>query len=251
VVSLLGELRPEGQVRSATPQPVAWTPPALNAARPALNPQPRVFPMADPNPRQQAVQLLETARQQAHEIILQAETMADAAVAEAQAEIEAERVNAYQQGIAAAQAESQAYLQAAVQMIQQVQAWKEQLLAQAEPIVLDLVKDIARSMFGAGLILSGSDLQANLNRAIEDARALGDLIVYLNPQDAANLEPSWKDFHMSIIGKKIHVIPMEQIRPGGCFVQGQTGTVDARVETRLATVMETLGAVQQGEEALL
>jgi flagellar biosynthesis/type III secretory pathway protein FliH len=43
-----------------------------------------------------------------------------------------------------------------------------------------------------------------------------------------------------ITGNKVRVVPSEKILPGGCFVKGGTGAVDARVETQLASVLNTI-----------
>jgi len=75
---------------------------------------------------------------------------------------------------------------------------------------------------------------------MESAQGLGDLNVFLNPRDARLLDPSWSEYQLLITGDKVKVIPSEKITPGGCFVKGSMGAVDARVETQLAAVIKSL-----------
>ncbi|MCL4559613.1 MAG: FliH/SctL family protein [Chloroflexi bacterium] len=173
--------------------------------------------------------LRENARTQANEIL-------------ANARIEAERIilQAHKEGWAAAETETSAMLETAKAIVDQVSAWREELLVQSETVVIGLVKEIGRKLFGDGLALDSTVLQQTFNRVMENARSLGDLSIYVHPDDATNLGAYWREFQVSISGHQIQIIPSTAIRRGGCFIEGQWGTVDGRIETQLKAIMDAL-----------
>ncbi len=188
---------------------------------------------------EEAGQILEQARLQAEEIILQAQQTADDTYAQAQDEINHAKEQGYHEGWSSAQAEADGALRAAYELIQQVNLWRAELFAQSQNMIVEVVQDIARAMFGEGVRLEEQALELNLNRVMESAKSLGDLLIYLNPRDASVLDSSWRNYQSQLTGNKVQIVPSEGIMPGGCFVQGRLGTVDARVETKLQAILDS------------
>jgi flagellar assembly protein FliH len=205
-----------------------------------------------PNPvnlaEEEAAAILEQARKQAEEILIQAQKTVDDAMNQAQDELSNAKGEGYRQGWANAEEESSSVLKAAQEIVSQFTLWRDGMFAQSETMILEMVKQIGRSMFGDGLELEPKVMEANLNRVVENAKSLGDLKVYLNPFDADKLDPGWREYQQLISGNRVQIIPSDGIKPGGCFVQGQMGTVDARVETQLKTVMEVFEQEETSEE---
>ncbi|NMB87373.1 MAG: hypothetical protein GYA17_03370 [Chloroflexi bacterium] len=197
-------------------------------------------PQAAPPPAEPVVDPILEASEKAAEIIRIAQQQADSIVQQAQHKADEVALEAHRQGWAAAEAETTGMLQTAQSLIDQIVAWREELFAQSEPTILALVKDIGQAVYGPGMILDSEALQQNLNRAVENARSLGDLRIFIHPDDAANLGPFWREFQISLGGHQIQVVASSAIQRGGCFIDGQWGSVDARVETQLKTVMEAL-----------
>ncbi|MEI6289568.1 MAG: FliH/SctL family protein [Chloroflexota bacterium] len=185
-------------------------------------------------------EILKQARAQAEEIILEAQKMADQMMSIAQEEIEQQKQAGHKQGMEAGYQEVDSTIMLSRLMVEEVDAWKKDLLSQSENIVLGMVKDIAQTMFGEGVKLDPTALQQNLNRVMESAQGLGDLNIFINPRDARLLDPSWSEYQLLITGDRVKIIPSETITPGGCFVKGSMGTVDARVETQLSAVIKSL-----------
>jgi flagellar assembly protein FliH len=198
---------------------------------------------------QAAAALLQEARTQAEAIVLRGREMADEMIAEAQQEIIAASQEASERGYAEAQEAARHYLQAAQAMLAELEGYKEVILRQAEPLVIDMVKDIALKMFGEGVALENAALQHNLNRVLTNVKSLGDINIYLHPQDAAVLDAEWRAMRSAITGSRIQIFPADMIRRGGCFIEGQMGSVDARVETQLKAVFDSLEEAA-GEEEL-
>lgn len=184
--------------------------------------------------------VLEQARRQADEIILAAQREADEALLQIESEIEAQKNLARQQGRDEARAELGQALEAAKKMVAEVEAWQAELAAQGENILVDMLKDIARKMFGEGVKLDPETLHAHLTQVMDNARGLGVLKIFLNPNDARLLDPAWGEQQMLSLGEQVKIVPAGNILRGGCLVKGNVGTVDARVETQLEAILKSL-----------
>jgi flagellar biosynthesis/type III secretory pathway protein FliH len=182
------------------------------------------------------IDLIKRARTEAEEVLRAAHLEADKIILHARDEIEQAKTNAYQ----AACKEMQDALAATWEMVEETRKWQTSFMESGEQVLTGMLKEIAQTVFGEGVNLDSNALQINLNRIMESAQRLGDLNIFLNPQDANLLDPSWSDYQLLITGNKVRVVPSEKILPGGCFVKGCTGAVDARVETQLASVLNTI-----------
>jgi flagellar biosynthesis/type III secretory pathway protein FliH len=225
---------------------VRWTPlelervvitPTSERATPATI-LPKIEPVpAAPKPDEI---VLQTAQEQAQEILADARQEAAEIVRKAQENAEEVRSSAYQAGIEKGEAEIAQLTTAAKSVLEQTSQWHDEMLTQAETIVIDLIREIARALFSDGFVLDDAQLQMTLSRIIANARTLGDLRIYLNPDDAARLDPSWRDFQISISNQRIQVVGSDSILPGGCFIDGQNGMVDGRMETRLKMILDAI-----------
>jgi flagellar biosynthesis/type III secretory pathway protein FliH len=200
------------------------------------------------NPEKEAETLRSQARVQAEEILLEARAAADKVILQAQDEIDSEKKEGYQQGWDEARSELGEALSAIRAALDEVHQWRDALVAQGEQILVEMLKEVAQTMFGEGVSLDASALQVNLNRVMENAQRLGDLNIFLNARDAELLDPSWGEYQLLITGSKVKIIPSEKIAPGGCIVKGSMGIVDGRVETQLAAVLTTIEEISKVKE---
>lgn len=189
-----------------------------------------------PNPRKIADQLIEEAKIKAEDIIEEANAAADQI-----------RQEAYHQGVESAKTEMRETLQAAASVINVARDWREDLMHQAEPMIMDLVKKMAQKMFGEGVALNDLDLQQHFANVLESARSLGDLRIYMHPADAKALGPDWREYQSSALGSKVEIVTNDSIRRGGCYIQGEWGTADALVETQLNTILDQFSEVESPE----
>jgi flagellar biosynthesis/type III secretory pathway protein FliH len=191
---------------------------------------------------------INAARKQAEKIIAEARVQAEQVLKETREQADTIILNAHEEGWIAAQAETQDLLSTAHAIVEQVNAWRNEMLENSQEEVLELVRVISKRMFGEGIELGTEMLQEAFNQALQDARTLGDLKLYVHPHDAVNLDPYWRDFQVAIGGHQVKIIPSEAIRRGGCFIDGEMGSVDARIETQLKSIMEVLGPEKDDEE---
>jgi flagellar assembly protein FliH len=200
-------------------------------------PQPWMPFIEKPNPRKIAEKIVE-----------EAQTQSDAIIASAQETIDQIRREAYNQGLENAKADMRETLQAATAVINVAREWRSDMMNQAEPMIMDLVKKIAQKMFGDGIVLDNATLQQHFASVLETARSLDDLRIYMNPQDANALGPDWREYQASLLGHKVEIISNDSIKRGGCYIQGEWGTADALVETQLTTIVNQFSEVEQPEK---
>ena len=201
----------------------------------------------------QAEELFGRAEKIVEEKLLAAQTKADELLQRARGEfdglqetIQKEKLKAieeaYLEGIAAGYAEMESSVQAAKSILEQFSFWRSEMISQSEDSLLDLVKEIASIMFSDGVVLDQEVLQGVVGRVLSNARSLGNLRIYVNPEDAKILDVSWREYQVLISGQAVKIFPTGAIRRGGCYVEGDQGTVDARVETQLTALLESLSS---------
>ncbi len=213
-------------------KPAAWMPGDFGAARvDHSNPkwQPAVRYNTPANAADAATQIILDARRQAEEIIRTAEDNAKSV-----------QEQAYQDGWNTSMNELQAQFATAKSLVQELYAWREEVFTQSESMVLGLIKNIAQKLFGEGFTLDAATLQQTFTTVLDNARSLGNLRIYVNPEDATLLGPYWREYQESITNHQIEVIPSNSISRGGCYVNGQWGSADGRIETQLKAIMDTL-----------
>lgn len=188
--------------------------------------------------------VLENASRQAEDLLQRAQLEAEDALFQAQSQIDEAMQQARQEGRAAGEiavrAEMEGLLRTSEGILVGIQDWRTRFIAESESIVVSLVKAMAKAVFGDGVVLAPEALQQNFYRITEAARNLGELKIFVHPDDAEQLDTTLINMRSSIIGSSIQVIPSGTITRGGCFVQGQMGSIDARVETQMRTMLESL-----------
>jgi flagellar assembly protein FliH len=229
------------------PAKLLWEPLELERvvikAIPALEPVQVVsLPVVEAVPQKPDLResLLMTAQEEADGVVRKAQAQAAEILQLAQANADAIRMQAHQQGIDQGMAEVEQLTNAAKSVLEQASEWRSEMLEQCETIVIDMVQEIAKALFHDGFMLPEDQLQMTLSRIMSSTRTLGDLRIYLNSEDAVRLDPSWREFQVAISNQKIQIVGSDGIQPGGCFIDGLNGTVDARLETRLKMILDAI-----------
>ena len=168
------------------PQDLELYPPLCPSQEPTLS-----MPVEPPPPVQEATTALD--RELAELILAEARTKSADLLHNAKEEATAITLRAHLEGQSAAEAEAATLLQSAAAIVEEVENWRDALLTQSEPIVLALIEDIARTLFGAGYSLDKETLQKVFTRALAEAKNLGEIRIHVHPEDAALLGPHWDE----------------------------------------------------------
>ncbi|PIR17492.1 MAG: hypothetical protein COV46_03945 [Deltaproteobacteria bacterium CG11_big_fil_rev_8_21_14_0_20_49_13] len=117
---------------------------------------------------------------------------------------------------------------------------REKFYENAEPEILKLVMIIAEKVIGKMVREYDSAIKSIVRQAVDSS--LGERItVHLNPEDHKIITSS--DFEFKDIfdrSKRIAFREDETINKGGCVVETEVGTIDARLETQLKAIKKAL-----------
>lgn len=115
---------------------------------------------------------------------------------------------------------------------------REKFYASAESEIIKLVMMIAEKVIGKMVREHDTAIKSIVHQAVESS--LGERItVHLNPEDyKITASEEFKDiFDRS---KRIAFKEDEAIKKGGCIVETEVGTIDARLETQLKAIKKAL-----------
>ncbi|HPH96751.1 MAG TPA: FliH/SctL family protein [Anaerolineaceae bacterium] len=204
------------------------------------------------NERLQEVQKqLEAARFEADNLLGQAHSDAQQVIEEARrraAEIEAEARSraeeitraAHDQGYEEGKIEGEKMIHILENIVSETQTWRQEALSQNEEDMVQILQVITRKLFGHGVSLEPAMLAQTINRVMGEASRLGDLRIYLHPDDFAALSSLWGEADARHNGQRIELMASERIVRGGCYVEGEFGSIDNQLDVQVKLVIDAL-----------
>lgn len=130
-------------------------------------------------------------------------------------------------------------------MAQAVNRWKAEEDSLREAMkhdVLRLILAIARQVVMAELKSHPEAIGEIVRKLLEEAEGRKVFSVHLHPDDVKRLAAS--PLAHLLEGAEIAVHPSEEMSPGGCILETSFGRLDARLETRIQELAESLLAGQ-------
>ncbi len=119
---------------------------------------------------------------------------------------------------------------------------RDAALAEAEQTIARLALSAAERLFGEALAASPERLASIVSEGLSRARRAREVVVRVHPDDAPHAE----SLRATIAARAgcpatftVHADPA--LTRGGCVVDTELGTVDARLETRLDALARALG----------
>ena len=119
----------------------------------------------------------------------------------------------------------------------QVAGLEPKILADAEQHLLDLANEIARKVLMQEIQAGRHDILPIVREAISRAPPKREIVVRLNPDDAAHLEASPGHDEMPA---NVRLVADPSIGPAECVVETAEGTIEARIEQELDQVAAAL-----------
>jgi flagellar assembly protein FliH len=168
-----------------------------------------------------AVSILDAAREQGRAILREAEAQREQVLAEARAEGEAEGLRTYlTQG-------------------QELEAALRRFYQTAEPELVRLSLGIAAKLLGNELQARPEAIAAVVRDALAGVRQARRMTIAVHPTRVGALQAQVHLLELST-GCEVQVLGREDVDPAGCLIDSDCGIVDARIETRLATLERAL-----------
>jgi flagellar assembly protein FliH len=128
--------------------------------------------------------------------------------------------------------------QALTRAAQQVEAFRGELLAEAEGQLLCLAVEIARKVLVQEIQAERYQIDPIVAEALRRVPAHGGVVVHLNPRDCAHCQAAGKkegDPH------QVRFVADVNVQPGECLLETPEGIVESSVEGNLAAIAEGLG----------
>lgn len=115
------------------------------------------------------------------------------------------------------------------------------ILAGAETELLKLSLKIAERIVGKALELDRSILLDIIHKAIQSLKYQKEIRIRIHPDDVAYLKDQKMQLY-AMLGesKEIEVVEDPLVGKGGCIIDTEIGTIDARLETQLKVMERTL-----------
>jgi type III secretion protein L len=195
----------------------------------------------------EARRIVDRAREQAEQLLADAESELEAQRAELYAQqqfIEQQRTNLLQEReLALAAAQEQGYkdgFAAVNELLIELVEKKHSVLAQAETDIIRLSIRVAARILGRELRQHPDTIADIVTQAIQAVRSQTKITVRINPDDLVHLTQN-RDQLLNRVGqsKIIDFQSDSKVQPGGCIIESEAGTVNAQLKTQLA-VMERM-----------
>ena len=117
---------------------------------------------------------------------------------------------------------------------------KEDFYEKAEENIIRLVTQVAEKVIGKIVQENGEAIKAIVKQAIESS--LGDrILIRVSPEDYKTVSAAESEFRDILDRtKRLTFKEDESIAQGGCVVETEVGTIDARLETQLKAIKKAL-----------
>jgi len=130
---------------------------------------------------------------------------------------------------------------------------REAFFDRIEPEVVRLSVSIAEKILGRELELRPEAVVDTVRSAVRRLRDREQLRVSVNPRDFEHVRSARDDLISAVDGvRALEVVEDRRVDPGGCVIESQNGTLDARVKTQLdqlAAALEGAMPTPQEQEA--
>lgn len=117
-----------------------------------------------------------------------------------------------------------------------------QVIAEAQTALIELALESARKIV-AGLPISPEMVEAVIREALQQVEDSAQITIHLHPEDLALLRKHKSPILSGVPDAgPLHFISSADVTRGGCLVQTRFGLIDARRETKLEQLKQTLSA---------
>jgi len=179
------------------------------------------------------------ARAEAERMLEEAAEFAEATRREAIEETAKLREQAYAEGMEKALTEFEQNLLEAAEIRERV--WRE-----TEKDLLRLAVRLAEKIIGRELKTDKKAVADIVAAALQNARQQEKLTVRVNPSDLSLIEEERERFLPSGRARFIDFVADPRVSSGGCLIESEVGTIDARLETQLRVLKRALLAQSEG-----
>lgn len=201
---------------------------------------------------------LDSLRAEAEDVLARAEAEAAETVADAHAQAAALREAAWQEGLHAGRLEARASVEAELRaewrarndalraevdaLSRTIGIAREELWRRQEAEMVALCLDIARQVVKTEVSQNPAVVHAVLANALRRLTDKDNVRVRVSVGDLARVKEGREDLLELVDGlRHLEIVDDRRMGDGGCVIETNAGTIDARIETQLSEVARALG----------
>jgi type III secretion protein L len=118
---------------------------------------------------------------------------------------------------------------------------RDRLLTESQEQLARVAIRVAEKIVGERLRDEPSTIVSIVAEALKNVRCERDLIIHVNPEHVAEVRQRLDRLQAAAGGARtIQVAASAAVPPGGCIVESELGTIDARLETQLNCLEKAL-----------
>lgn len=182
-----------------------------------------------------------SAQDEAARILEEAENYAAEVRREAETDAENLRAEAYRSGTDKAVAEFE-------QTLLDVREIRERVWRETEQDLLRLSIRLTEKILGREIKSDKTAVADIVATALQNARQQEKLTVRVNPADLPVIEEEMENFSRSGRTQYMDFVADPRVSEGGCLIESEVGTIDARLETQLRVLERALLSQSEGED---
>lgn len=110
----------------------------------------------------------------------------------------------------------------------------------AERDMVTLAFQIARQIIGRTIELDAEVITEIVGQALVNARGREQIVVQVHPDDYDRVQSVRHRYVRSLDGVPVYFESNAELQPGDCFIETESGCIDARLETQLDVMRQEL-----------
>lgn len=198
-----------------------------------------------PRPEEIASEIIEKARAEAEQYVVQAKLSAKKLLEESklycqQASSQAEREGfmlGKEEGVKAGKSELAELMKEAKKTLKNLFEVRNNVLDSAENEIALLALAIAEKIINTKIETDRESVLGNIRLALEKIKGREEVIFRVNPQDIDIVKAHKDEYNKIAEGlKNIEFVADHGVEPGGCIIETNLGNVDARISTQLLAI---------------
>jgi type III secretion protein L len=173
------------------------------------------------------------ANDEARQIIEKAQTYADELRLDVETEAELLRENAYQEG------KGKALLEMTKNLIDSREI-RDKTLSETEHDILSLSVKLAEKIIGREIKTDRATIVDIVSNALRNAKRQDKLTIRVSQTDYSTVQEKFVELSQSSRTSYVDIVPDPRVTLGGCIIESEVGTIDARLETQLRVLEKAL-----------
>ncbi|MDH4617191.1 FliH/SctL family protein [Brevibacillus sp. AY1] len=134
-------------------------------------------------------------------------------------------------------------------ILEQAYTTKEQIVAEAEPFLVELSLEVAQKVIGNELEQQPDLVLEMAKKVLRRSRVHGNITVCVNHKYFESVQENRAQLLALLDGQaELSIYPDYTVQDGGCVIRTQLGSVDARVDTQLSEIKRVLLEIAQGSD---